>query len=328
MASYDTIPTPPPEDGPKPKTLKRVLTAAALASFAFGALFATAVTRPAAATQTAFKSADPLTSYIIDDCYGALRCRQMYNPNLPCWTDLHVEYTYERLAGEGPDKHGGFFCVGTPVKCDWGDTKDSPTVCTPIDKDPIWKQPLSPVVTATGAHHKYGSGSASFEPKGYVIARKMHTSGYPYDYAEIYSTECPVAFDQANGKWRCFSDDEFVASSLSADDLEYQTKRAAIAYYPDDYSMDLYGSNGYFSYDQKNSNSKHRYFYWSYATDDQEDAVYYEGVPEGDHWKLWRANEDTGGFYWVDKECDDVSTCWLKFICTQDGTIGTPWGNC
>ena len=40
MASYDTIPTPAPEEGPKPKTLKRVLAAAALASFAFGALFA------------------------------------------------------------------------------------------------------------------------------------------------------------------------------------------------------------------------------------------------------------------------------------------------
>ena len=110
--------------------------------------------------------------------------------------------------------------------------------------------------------------------------------------------------------------------------VEYQTKRAAIAYYPDDYSMDLYGSNGYFSYDRKNSNSKHRYFYWSYATDDQEDAVYYEGVPEGDHWKLWRANEDTGGYYNVYKECDDVSTCWLKYICIQDGTDDTAWGDC
>ena len=47
MASYDTIPTPAPEEGPKPKTLKRVLAAAALASFAFGALFATAVTTKA-----------------------------------------------------------------------------------------------------------------------------------------------------------------------------------------------------------------------------------------------------------------------------------------
>ena len=54
----------------------------------------------------------------------------------------------------------------------------------------------------------------------------------------------------------------------------------------------------------------------------------YEGVPEGDHWKLWRANEDTGGYYNVYKECDDVSTCWLKYICIQDGTDDTAWGDC
>ena len=51
-------------------------------------------------------------------------------------------------------------------------------------------------------------------------------------------------------------------------------------------------------------------------------------MPEGDHWKLWRANEDTGGYYNVYKECDDVSTCWLKYICIQDGTDDTAWGDC
>ena len=58
MASYDTIPTPAVEDGPKPKTsLKRILAAAALTSFALGALAATAVTMPAGVTQTALNAA-------------------------------------------------------------------------------------------------------------------------------------------------------------------------------------------------------------------------------------------------------------------------------
>ncbi len=155
---------------------------------------------------------------------------------------------------------------------------------------------------------------------------------HPYDAADFSSTDCPAAYDQNYGQWRCFSEDDFGASSLSAWDLAYQTKRAARAYYPDDYSMDLYGSKGYFNIDEEYANKhpdkKHQYFYWSYATDKKEDPVYYEGVPEGDHWKLWRANEDTGGYYNVYKECDDVSTCWLKYICIQDGTDDTAWGDC
>ncbi len=44
--------------------------------------------------------------------------------------------------------------------------------------------------------------------------------------------------------------------------------------------------------------------------------------------KLYRADEDPGGYYVVEKQCDDEKTCWLKYICTQDDTTDTPWGDC
>ena len=245
MASYDTIPTPAVEDGPKPKTsLKRVLAVSAIASFVLGALAATSLRlAPAsAATQTALIDGGAGKQYIIDDCYGTQRCRgDQFSDE--CWYDLHVEYLKEDLS---TGLYGGWYCVGT-----WwsGDSQ--------IDKfrRVEWSDD--------------GPGIVQFDPDCYHTSsdpKDWKTGCHPYDAADFSSTDCPAAYDQNYGQWRCFSEDDFVASSLSAWDLAYQTKRAAEAYYPDDYSMDLYGSNGYFNIDEdyanKHPNKKHQYFYW------------------------------------------------------------------
>ena len=226
MASYDTIPTPAVEDGPKPKTsLKRILAAAALTSFALGALAATAVTMPAVVTQTAFTSSAE-NSYIIDDCYGTQRCG-VGTWAEHCWYDLHVEY----LDG-GYGFHKGWYCVGTYPDGDGSVPKDILRLVGFSEDGRV--------------EHDFKHGDHCYYAK-----YPGHHVCHPYDAADFSSTDCPAAYDQNYGQWRCFSEDDFGASSLSAWDLAYQTKRAARAYYPDDYSMDLYGSKGYFNIDEE-----------------------------------------------------------------------------